>query len=65
MPFADLSFSHITYWKVANGIRLTGMPAYKASVTDLELWQVSQLLANANHLPGPVSQFLASGPPAK
>ncbi len=37
-----------TYWKAANGIRLTGMPAYKAILTDTQLWQVSLLLANAN-----------------
>ncbi|HZR17995.1 MAG TPA: cytochrome c [Verrucomicrobiae bacterium] len=54
-----------TYWKVANGIRLTGMPAYKGSLSDLQLWQVSQLLAKANDLPAPVSQFLGSEPPAK
>ena len=54
-----------TYWKVANGIRLTGMPAYKGSVSDLQLWQVSQVLANANHLPSAVSQFLGSEAPVK
>ena len=37
-----------TYWKVANGIRLTGMPAYKRVLTDTEIWQVSLLLANAD-----------------
>ncbi|MGD0802429.1 MAG: cytochrome c, partial [Terracidiphilus sp.] len=37
-----------TYWKVANGIRLTGMPAYKQMLTDTEIWQVSLLLANAD-----------------
>ena len=37
-----------TYWKVANGIRLTGMPAYQGLLTDTEIWQVSLLLANAN-----------------
>jgi mono/diheme cytochrome c family protein len=37
-----------TYWKVANGIRLTGMPAYKQALTDAEIWQVSLLLANAD-----------------
>ncbi len=40
-----------TYWKAANGIRLTGMPAYRGSLTDEQLWQVSQLLANADKLP--------------
>lgn len=37
-----------TYWKVANGIRLTGMPSYKGVLTETEMWQVSLLLANAD-----------------
>lgn len=37
-----------TEWKVANGIRLTGMPAYDKQLTDTEMWQVSLLLANAD-----------------
>jgi mono/diheme cytochrome c family protein len=37
-----------TYWKVANGIRLTGMPAFKDTLTGDQLWQVSLLLANAD-----------------
>jgi mono/diheme cytochrome c family protein len=37
-----------TYWKVANGIRLTGMPAYNQVLTDTQMWQVSLLLANAD-----------------
>lgn len=37
-----------TYWKVANGIRLTGMPAYTKSLSEDQMWQVSLLLANAD-----------------
>ncbi len=37
-----------TYWKVANGIRLTGMPSFKGTLSDNEMWQVSVLLANAD-----------------
>jgi len=37
-----------TYWKVANGIRLTGMPAFKGTLSDTEMWQVAVLLANAD-----------------
>jgi thiosulfate dehydrogenase len=37
-----------TYWKVANGIRLTGMPAYKDVLNETQMWQVSLLLANAD-----------------
>lgn len=37
-----------TYWKVANGIRLSGMPAYQHVLSETEMWQVSMLLANAD-----------------
>lgn len=37
-----------TYWKVANGIRLTGMPQFKGTLTETEIWQVTLLLANAD-----------------
>lgn len=40
-----------TYWKVANGIRLTGMPGFKGSLNENEMWQVSLMLANADKLP--------------
>lgn len=47
-----------TYWKVANGIRLTGMPAFRQSLSDVQMWQVSLLLANANKLPDAVKPML-------
>ena len=48
-----------TYWKIANGIRLTGMPAYKELLTDTQMWQVSILLANADKpLPEPAVAIL-------
>lgn len=48
-----------TYWKVANGIRLTGMPAYKGILNDTQVWQVSLLLSNANKpLPYEVLELL-------
>jgi len=48
-----------TYWRVANGIRLTGMPGYKGVLSDTEMWQVSLLLKNADkQLPDPVVNIL-------
>lgn len=47
-----------TYWKAANGIRLSGMPAFKKTLSDQELWQVSQLLANADRLPASAQAIL-------
>ena len=47
-----------TYWKVANGIRLTGMPAFSQSLSETQMWQVSLLLKNADKLPASVQQDL-------
>jgi thiosulfate dehydrogenase len=53
-----------TYWKVVNGIRLTGMPGFGQSLSDTEAWQVSILLANADKLPASVQATL-SPPPSR
>jgi thiosulfate dehydrogenase len=53
-----------TYWKVVNGIRLTGMPGFGQSLSDTEAWQVSILLANADKLPASVEAAL-SPPPSR
>jgi thiosulfate dehydrogenase len=49
-----------TFWKAANGIRLSGMPAFKTKLTDTQLWQVSELLAHANEIPDSVKTVLIS-----
>jgi mono/diheme cytochrome c family protein len=57
-----------TYWKVENGIRLTGMPSFKTQLGDTEMWQVSLFLANANKpMPPTVIDTLnrAPAPPAE
>jgi len=36
------------YWKVKNGVRLTGMPAYGKALTEQQLWQVTLLLSVAD-----------------
>ena len=50
-----------TYWKVANGIRLTGMPAYKDVLSDTEMWQVTLLLANADKPLPPAALAVLNG----
>jgi len=55
-----------TYWKASNGIRMTGMPGFKGKLSETQLWQVSQLLANADKIPDAVQTALTAGaPPAK
>jgi thiosulfate dehydrogenase len=47
-----------SYWKSANGIRLSGMPAFKTKLTETQLWQVSQLVAHANEISESVKKIL-------
>jgi len=53
-----------TYWKVANGIRMTGMPSFDKSLSETQMWQISFLMANADKLPQAVKDSLAAPPPA-
>jgi thiosulfate dehydrogenase len=51
-----------SYWKAVNGIRLSGMPSFKSHLTDTQLWQVSQLVANANAIPDSAKKVLVPEP---
>jgi thiosulfate dehydrogenase len=50
-----------SYWKAVNGIRLSGMPAFKGRLTNTQLWQVSQLVAHAKEIPESVKRVLVRG----
>lgn len=47
-----------SYWKVKNGIRLTGMPTFKDILDDTQMWQVALLVANADKLPDSAKALL-------
>jgi mono/diheme cytochrome c family protein len=49
-----------TYWKVENGIRMTGMPGFKGRLTEPEIWQVTQLVKNADKIMPTVKAELAA-----
>jgi mono/diheme cytochrome c family protein len=53
-----------TYWKVSNGIRLSGMPSYNKVLTETQMWQVSLLLANADKPLPPAAVEILRGTPA-
>ncbi len=40
----------VSFWKVSNGIRLTGMPAFSQILSQTEMWLVSLLLNQANQV---------------
>ena len=53
-----------SYWKVKNGIRLTGMPTFKGILDDTQMWQVALFVANADKLPDSAKMLLVPEPPA-
>ena len=50
-----------TYWKVENGIRMTGMPGFKGQLTEAQIWQVTLLVMNADKITDPVKKELLAG----
>jgi thiosulfate dehydrogenase len=49
-----------TYWKIAHGIRFTGMPSYTKSLSDNEMWQLAVFLKHMDSLkPGAASAWKA------
>ena len=51
----------ITYWKVTNGIRLSGMPGFEKLLSDEQRWQVTMAVAHADKLPDGAKARLQSG----
>ena len=49
-----------SYWKVAGGIRMTGMPGFEKLLSPTQMWQVSLLVANADKLPKSAKDALTS-----
>jgi len=50
-----------SYWKVENGIRMTGMPGFKGRLTEPQIWQVTVLVKNADKISDAVKKELAAG----
>ena len=48
----------VTYWEVTHGIRLSGMPGFEGTLSDIERWQVTTLLAHADKLSPAVQEAL-------
>lgn len=51
-----------SYWKVKNGIRLTGMPSFSAALSEEQIWQVTALVKRADKLPPEVLDLLKAAP---
>jgi thiosulfate dehydrogenase len=48
----------VTFWKVTNGIRLSGMPSFGDVLTEDQRWQLAMLLRHADKLTPAVSAAL-------
>ncbi len=50
-----------SYWKVENGIRMSGMPGFKDRLTEKQIWEVAVLVKNADKIGESVRKELAAG----
>jgi thiosulfate dehydrogenase len=39
-----------TYWKIYHGIRMTGMPSYRATLSETQMWQLTLFLKHMDAL---------------
>ena len=51
-----------TYWKIFHGIRMTGMPSYRATMTETEIWQIALFLKHMKELTPAASKAWAAVP---
>jgi thiosulfate dehydrogenase len=50
----------VTYWKVAHGIRFTGMPGFGGRLTQPQIWQIALFLKHMDKLPPQTQQAWAA-----
>lgn len=48
----------VTFWKITNGIRLSGMPGFVGVLSEEQRWQLAMLLAHADKIPPSVRTAL-------
>jgi mono/diheme cytochrome c family protein len=56
-PAMDLTSAHVQHWSdaelfwiIQNGVRLTGMPSWKSSISVNDTWKLSRFIHNLSHL---------------
>src|ERR1700722_690070 len=56
-PAMDLSSSHVQHWSdaelfwiIQNGVRLSGMPSWKSSISDNDTWKLARFIHNLPRL---------------
>ena len=51
------------YWKIAHGIRFTGMPAFRPTLSDREIWQMALFAKRMDKLSPGLRQAWTAGKP--
>lgn len=46
----------VSFWKIKHGIRWTGMPSWKATLSDQQIWTLALVLKHMNKLPPAAEQ---------
>jgi thiosulfate dehydrogenase len=46
----------VSFWKIKHGIRLTGMPSFRYSLSDRQIWTLALFLKHMDKLPTAVQQ---------
>ncbi len=46
----------VSFWKINHGIRWTGMPSWKATLSDQQIWTLALVLKHMNKLPPAAEQ---------
>ena len=46
----------VSFWKIQHGIRWTGMPSWKSTLTDQQIWTLALFLKHMDKLPQPAEQ---------
>jgi len=52
-----------SYWKIENGIRLSGMPTFKNTLNETQIWQLALFVAGTDKLPDSAKNALLPEPP--
>jgi cytochrome c553 len=66
-PAMDLTSAHVQHWSdaelfwiIQNGVHLTGMPAWKSSISADNTWKLARFIHNLSHLPATATTAVPS-----
>jgi mono/diheme cytochrome c family protein len=68
-PAMDLSSPHVQHWSdaelfwiIQNGVRLTGMPSWKSSISENDIWKLARFIHSLPHIAAASATAAVSSP---